>query len=34
MSGEHVVVAGPWVADRTHNNWAELHGATVVKLTR
>lgn len=29
---EHIVVAAPWVEDKTHHLWGELHGARVVKL--
>ncbi len=32
--GDHIVVAAPWVEDRSHHNWGELHGAKVVKLPR
>lgn len=32
--GEHIVVAAPWVEDKTHHNWGELHGAHLVKLPR
>ncbi len=32
--GDHIVVAAPWVEDRSHHNWGELHGAKFVKLTR
>jgi hypothetical protein len=32
--GEHLVVAAPWVEDKSHYNWGELHGARIVKLPR
>ena len=34
LANEHIVVAAPWVEDKTHHNWGELHGARVVKLPR
>jgi hypothetical protein len=34
LVGEHIVVAAPWVEDKTHHNWGELHGARVVRLPR
>lgn len=34
LPNEHIVVAAPWVEDRTHRNWGELHGARIVKLPR
>jgi hypothetical protein len=30
----HIVVAAPWVEDRSHHMWAELHGARVIRLPR
>ncbi len=33
-AGEHIVAAAPWVEDRRHYLWGELHGAVVVKLPR
>jgi hypothetical protein len=34
LPNEHLVVAAPWVEDKTHYNWGELHGARIVKLPR
>jgi hypothetical protein len=34
LVGEHIVVAAPWVEDKTHHNWGELHGARIIKLPR
>jgi hypothetical protein len=33
-AGAHIIVAAPWVEDRTHYSWGELHGARIVKLPR
>jgi hypothetical protein len=34
LVGEHIVAAAPWVEDKTHHSWGELHGARIVKLPR